>query len=57
MKCKICRFWEALTVNPQKGYCHESPPSSDGKNFHTVDEQPVVRDTNWCGKFKKKGKK
>jgi len=57
MNCKKCRYWEALKVRPDRGYCHRYPPTPDGKNFHTQDNFPVMSENDWCGEFEKKGKK
>lgn len=56
MKCGNCEFYEGIG-DANNGYCHRFPPENDGKGTKTIDEFPFVREGNWCGEHKRKGKK
>lgn len=53
-ECKTCEFFESIG---NVGNCHRFPPNQDGQGLVTVDEQPVVKETGWCGEHKRKDKK
>lgn len=56
MKCEDCFYFESIG-DGSCGSCHESSPDNDGQGQNTIDEFPVVKSGEWCGKHKKKGKK
>lgn len=59
-RCEICRFFKSIFSEPtigDVGVCRRYPPIQDGSSVSTVDEQPTVEKSGWCGEFKKGAKK
>ena len=54
MICINCEYYQPLG---NAGHCHRFPPNQDGKGTSTIDEFPMVKEDDWCGEHKKKGKK
>lgn len=54
MECENCKYFKSIG---DIGECLRFPPRPDGKGAHTVDEQPTVKKSGWCGEYKKGAKK